>query len=67
MHKFTLMSNTAVETTLQIIKWKDSGGEETQLFAIGEWDGITNDDNIFFWVESMAEIAENDFQDLDII
>ena len=56
-----------METTLQVIRWKDTLEEETVIFGIGEWDGEEDDSNIFFWVRSMNEIEENDFMEFEIV
>lgn len=53
-------------TTLQKIRWKDNQQEETVLFAIGEYEG-EDDDEIFYWVESMEEIGDNNFEEFEII
>ena len=54
------------ETTLQRIRWKDTGEECNYLFGIGDYDG-EDDDQIFFWVESMQEIKDNNFDEFTII
>ena len=43
------MENLTVESQ---IRFKDSDQVETVTFGIGEWDEKTNDDHIFYWIDS---------------
>ena len=36
--------------------WKDTKEEFTRTCAIGEWDGISDDDDIFYWFDSIDEV-----------
>ena len=53
------------------IQWKDSGEKELVTFGIGEFtEGVNDqeDDEIFFWVESIDELKKgNDLGDFIII
>jgi hypothetical protein len=59
-----------METSLQKIRWKDNREEQTVLIGITELIP-KEDDDIFFYVENMAEIAElmqyNNGQDFQIV
>ena len=59
-----------METSLQKIRWKDNREEQVVLIGITELIP-KEDDDIFFYVENMAEIAElmqyNNGQDFKIV
>jgi hypothetical protein len=59
-----------METSLQKIRWKDNREEQVVLIGITELIP-KEDDDIFFYVENMAEIAElmqyNNGQDFQIV
>lgn len=49
-----------METTLQVIKWKDTKEEQTVLIGICEMptEDTQGDEEIFFYVENMQEIKD---------
>lgn len=48
-----------METTLQTIRWKDTGETYEVIFALCDWDELTEDDDeIFFYVSNMEELEK---------
>jgi len=48
-----------------VIRWKDTKGMETVVFGIGPPNH--DDDDVFFWVDSIEEIMEDNFMEFNVM